>query len=140
MNARIFGAGALALALAATTGFPDSPQASSDLEARVEALEKELETTRGELADAKKELEEQKKKMEEVLGYLGKQAESAKSMAKCLDACEKAGFTYGINPDSRVQMLEGWRAQLSAVQKDVPAAKKPEEKQTPRNRYWSSKE
>jgi hypothetical protein len=141
MNARILGAGALALALAASTGFPDSPTAAPDLEARVEALEKEVQAARADLADASKQLAEEKKRTEEIVAYLAKQAEGAKAMAQCLDASEKAGFTYGINPDSRVQLLAGWKAQLEAVQTDVPAAKKADKAEdAKRSRYWSTKQ
>ena len=57
-----------------------------------------------------------------MLKYLDAQAKSAAAMEKVLDDAEKAGFTYGINPDSRHLLLRGWRDQLSAMQKDLPGA------------------
>jgi len=58
-----------------------------------------------------------------VLKYLDAQSKAARGMARTLDESEKAGFTYGMNPESRHVLLKGWRAQLSALQKDVPGAK-----------------
>jgi hypothetical protein len=66
-----------------------------------------------------------KKQVAATLHYLEAQAKSAASMASVLDESEKAGFTYGLNPDSRHLLLRGWREQLATAQKDVPEAEAP---------------
>ncbi len=60
--------------------------------------------------------------LEEVVTYLKAQAESAADLQKMLAEAEDKGFTYGINPDSRVAMLAGFNQFTSALQTDVPGA------------------
>ena len=40
--------------------------------------------------------------------------------AKILELREKKGFTFGINPDSRVTLLAGWHTFAAGLQKEVP--------------------
>ena len=67
--------------LALTAGYGAEQNAQKqDAEARFVAIEQELAS---------------------VQEYLQAQSRSASELAKALDESEKAGFTYGINPNSR---------------------------------------
>jgi uncharacterized coiled-coil protein SlyX len=61
--------------------------------------------------------------VDQTVRYLNAQAESAADMAGTLDTSEQEGFTFGINPRSREVLLEGWRARLQAIRRDLPGAK-----------------
>ena len=89
------------LALTAGYGVEQNAQ-KHDVEARLLAVEQEL---------------------AEVQDYLQAQSKSAGELVKALDESEKAGFTYGINPNSRKVLLKGWRDFSGTMQKDVPGAK-----------------
>ena len=52
--------------------------------------------------------------------YIDAQSKAAKAMVDVLDAAEKAGFTFGINPESRELLLKGWREELDTLQQGVP--------------------
>lgn len=124
MKRSVIGIGVLALALGIqgpSMGQDDKPS----LEDRVQELEQELERARIELVESTRKSEEVTKALEEVQAYLKEQADAAKSMARTLDASEEAGFTYGINPDSRHILLEGWRSRLDTQCKNLPGVKKP---------------
>jgi hypothetical protein len=89
--------------LALTAGYGAEQNAQKqDAEARFVAIEQELAS---------------------VQEYLQAQSRSASELAKALDESEKAGFTYGINPNSRKVLLKGWRDFSGNLQKDVPGAK-----------------
>lgn len=66
------------------------------------------------------ELEQRVQMLEQ---YLQKQAKAAETMSTAMDAVEKAGFTFGINPASRELMLSAIRAQSTEAAKSVPGAK-----------------
>lgn len=63
-----------------------------------------------------------------IQGYLQQQAKAATQMQETLDASEKAGFTYGINPESRHLLLAGWREKLASERNGVPGEAGPAEK------------
>lgn len=93
---------------------------AADAGSRLAAVEKEV-------AELKKSAEAQAKALAESNGlaektakYVAEQAKAAALLADALDESEKAGFTFGINPDSRVILLRGWREALTTAQKDVP--------------------
>lgn len=93
-------------------------------EARVAALEIEL-------AALRKQNDETRALLEETVGYLNEQASAAKSLLGTLDRSEEAGFTKGINFQSREILLAGFRAYWGAAEKGVPklpASPKPEPK------------
>jgi hypothetical protein len=60
--------------------------------------------------------------LKEIVAYLQSQAKGAAHLQKMLAESEDKGFTYGINPDSRVAMLEGFNHFVNALQTDVPGA------------------
>ncbi|MDZ4774439.1 MAG: hypothetical protein SGI72_15030 [Planctomycetota bacterium] len=92
-----------------------------DLEKRVAALELELGTWKQKSDSATADLEETKTLLAKTLSYLEAQSRSASSMAATLDEAERLGFTFGINPDSRMTLLRGWREQLTVAQQAVPS-------------------
>ena len=61
-----------------------------------------------------------RRQMDEVLAYLEAQSASAKVLASSLDVSREKGFTYGINPDSRTVLLEGFEQFTTALQTKVP--------------------
>lgn len=105
---------ALALAAAASP-LPNGSQDGADA-AQVEAL-------RAELDEVKRELEETRALVDDTVTYLQSHAKSSAQMVSVLSASEDAGFTFGINPESRELLLDGWRKQLDAAQKHVPGGK-----------------
>jgi hypothetical protein len=100
---------------------------------KIEILEKDIVTTRRHVDELDAQLAETRAELDAVLKYVGEQAASAKNMAKTLDESEQAGFTFGINPDSRHILLRGWRESLAAVQKDLPGAPAPSAKPAPKS-------
>ena len=107
-------------------GSKDPVPAPQDPNARkFEIIEQDLISTRAKLEDTATQLAETKAVLAKTLRYLDAQAKSAALMAETLDESEKAGFTFGINPDSRQILLAGWREQLAVLQKDVPVALTP---------------
>jgi hypothetical protein len=109
----------LAVALFAGLSFSQNPPAPS-ADHKLEILEKDLVSTRLRVETLSAELSEMRATLDATTKYLADQATGAKNLAATLDASETAGFTYGINPDSRHILLKGWREQLAAAQKDVP--------------------
>jgi hypothetical protein len=74
-------------------------------------------------ADLAAELADTKAQLALVVRYLEQRAESSKALATTLDESEAAGFTFGLNPESRHILLRGWREHLADLQKDVPSTK-----------------
>jgi small-conductance mechanosensitive channel len=133
---------AAALAVGVALAQPPGPQAAvaqepsaldrlADLEKQVGQLQAQVEALRkaqarggpvaGEPGQGQEQLQAQ---MEQVLDYLAAQAESAKRLEQALQTSREKGFTYGINPDSRVVLLEGFDQFTSSLQTDVPEAGK----------------
>jgi hypothetical protein len=113
-------------------GFAFTAPASQDPDAaRIEKLEKDLAASRLRVEAMSADVADLKKQMAATVQYLQLQAHSAAAMAGVLDESENLGFTYGINPNSRHTLLRGWREQLAAAQKDVPAPELPPENPAP---------
>lgn len=98
---------------------------AADAEARLAALEKETAALRKVVETQSKDATEAKALAEGSARYAAEQAKAAATMLETLDASEKAGFTFGINPESRIVLLRGWRDALNAAQRDVPALPTP---------------
>ena len=96
----------------------------SSLEKDVAALQKLVEGQAKDVADAKLLAEKSAK-------YAQEQAKAAAALATALDEVEQKGFTFGINPESRVALLRGWREALAAAQRDVPIVPEPMPAPTP---------
>jgi hypothetical protein len=98
---------------------------------RLDLLEKQVLDLRAELAATKqtanqqvaaalKETAETRALANALATWAGGQAEGAAALALVLDDSEAKGFTFGINPDSRIALLAGWRSFASGMRKDVP--------------------
>ncbi len=116
-----------ALALAASTCLLAAAfQGGTDnTAARLTAVEQQLAAQKKETEALAKEVAEARAQLEKTARYAAEQAKAAAALAETLDASEKAGFTYGINPESRQILLRGWREALNAAQRDVPAPPAP---------------
>lgn len=112
----------LLLCAAAVSGlaFAKSAPEQNTPDHKLEILEKDVVASRARTEELAAELAETRAVLDATLKYLGEQASSAKRMAQTLDDSEQAGFTFGINPDSRHILLKGWRDELAAAQKNVP--------------------
>jgi hypothetical protein len=111
----------VASALVCGLAFSQNPAAPDPSQSRIDKLEKDVAASRLRVEALSTEVADLKKELTATVTYLEEQSKAANSMASALDESEKAGFTYGINPDSRHILLKGWRDQLAAAQKDVPA-------------------
>jgi hypothetical protein len=109
----------VASALVCGLAFSQNP-AGQDSASRVDKLEKDLAASRLRVEALSTEVADLKKQLTVTVTYLEEQSKAAASMVSVLDESERAGFTYGINPDSRHILLKGWHDQLAAAQKDVP--------------------
>jgi hypothetical protein len=91
-------------------------------EEKIARLERDLVDSRTRVEKLATELADTKAQLGRVVKYLEQQSESSKALALTLDESEAAGFTFGINPESRHILLRGWREHLTALQTDVPGA------------------
>jgi hypothetical protein len=98
---------------------------------RLDTLEKEVrelrvrldaQTTAVEVQALQKELHEARAQVDVLTKWAASQADSARELALVLDDSQAKGFTYGINPDSRIVLLGGLRGFLAGMQKDAPKA------------------
>src|SRR5687767_12240589 len=98
---------------------------------RIDLLEREVRSLRAqvdnfppplndEVAALRKELGETRLLVNQLLNWAGTQAVGAVELEHILDESEAKGFTWGINPESRVVLLGGWRGFLAGMQKDAP--------------------
>ena len=103
---------------------------------RLIALEKQVVDLKAELAALKKapaqaspvagqptpeQYADLRRQMDEVLAYLEAQAQSAEALSAALEDSRVKGFTFGINPDSRIVMLDGFGQFTMALQTNVPS-------------------
>jgi len=88
---------------------------------KIDVLERDLVSTRQKLEEVTAELVETKTVLAKTILYLDAQAKSAAAMKDVLEQSESAGFTKGINFESREILLRGWREQLDALQQNVPS-------------------
>jgi len=116
----------LVAALACGSSFAQEPDEAdlaarvAKLEAQVVALQDSLKASKPARDELEKELAEQKRMLAKVLDYLLAQAASAKVLQDSLAESQEKGFTYGINPESRVVLLAGFEQFASTLQAEVP--------------------
>lgn len=126
---RTVGLSVACLALcAAAFSLATTPPAQSDLQKEVERLRVEVAELKRKVGTAeperlRKELEDAKRLADETSAYLSAQADAAASLIEALRDAEKKGFTFGINPDSRVVLLQGFQTFCEGLQKNVPGRK-----------------
>jgi hypothetical protein len=104
---------------------PKKDDPKDDSARKIAALENDLVTTRAKAEAVAVELADTKAAVTRIVAYLDAQAHSAQQMAETLDNSEQAGFTAGINPNSRTMLLAGWREQLNVAQANVPTGPTP---------------
>ena len=114
------------LALAQTPPTPPTADRLDALEKQVTALRAQAATEQqvsGDgLAALRKELAESREQLALLSTWAANQAKGAEELALVLDDSEQKGFTFGINPESRIALLAGWRAFTAGLQKDAPKA------------------
>ncbi len=111
-------ASAFSAGVAPRTASAQDPAVQQALEARVAALETAL-------TQEKARHQETRALLEQTVGYLERQAKGAEAVLAVLDASEEAGFTSGINFESRVILLGGLREFWTGVRTAVPQSKPP---------------
>jgi hypothetical protein len=67
-------------------------------------------------------LEILEKQMAQVQTWIQAQAKQAETLAAAVEASEKEGFVYGINPKSREVLLAAWRAHAATLRAAVPGS------------------
>ena len=90
-------------------------------EEKIERLERDLVESQKRVEKLAQKCADQQVEVARIVRYLEQQAESSKALEAALDDSEAAGFTFGINPESRHILLRGWREHLAVLQKDVPS-------------------
>jgi len=109
-------------ALAALVCGSTFAQAPRTQDPDVAALQRDVVRLQSELALLLAAAEDEEGQIDEVLEYLNAQAASAEFLQEKLADSEDKGFTWGINPDSRIVMLEGFNDFVNTLQTDVPGA------------------
>ncbi len=89
------------------------------------SLEGQVLLLREDVAALRTELDLTRALLDETVSYLERRSKAAAELARVLSASEEAGFTFGINPNSREILLAGWRKELADRQKGVPGAPPP---------------
>ncbi|MCE9593958.1 MAG: hypothetical protein K8S98_07190 [Planctomycetes bacterium] len=117
----------LALVAAAFSLAPTRPQ-QNDLQKefdrlRIEVAELKRKSAGGDVESLRAELKDANQKLTETVGYLAAQADAAAALLDAVKDAEKKGFTFGINPDSRVVLLQGFQSFCEGLQKNVPGRK-----------------
>jgi hypothetical protein len=105
-------------------------QNPQDPEERIAALEREVAALKELVAQNKtagdealaKSAAEQAKSIDAVLGWARAHALAGEALQLVLDDSRAKGFTAGINPDSRVVLLDGFTAFVESLKTPLPAA------------------
>jgi hypothetical protein len=121
MKTHWIAAGALFFAVIAGFAPAQDPTPKENSERKIVVLEKDLVSTRQRVEALSSELGDTRAALEQTMKYLSEQAASSRELAKALDASEQAGFTFGINPESRQILLRAWRERIDAAQRNLPA-------------------
>ncbi len=108
--------------LVSSLAFNASARTQDPVQQRLDVMQKDILDSRAKVEQMVAELKGARKTLEEAQKYIEAQSKAAKAMAETLDASEKAGFTFGINPESRELLLKGWREELDTLQQGVPTA------------------
>jgi len=103
---------------------PSTPERLDALEREVHALRARADqvspSTDVDIAELKRQLAETRTQVDQLIAWTTVQRDGAAELARVLDDSEQKGFTFGINPESRIVLLAGMREFLAAVQKDLP--------------------
>ena len=117
----------VALAAVATVAFASSTspyaQEPDQSVTEVEALKSEIAALRLEIERLSAESTDVAERTAALESGLSTVAKEAGALSKVLDQSEEQGFTAGINFESRVTLLTGWRRYLGAVSSAGPKTK-----------------
>ena len=118
--------GSIVVAGIAGTARPvqDGHSGDDKQKSRQEVVEEDVAALRLDLEKLQASFVELQSQHDQLVSWAQEQSRAAAAMEATLAASESAGFTAGINPRSRELLLQGWRANLSSLQKGVPATKK----------------
>jgi hypothetical protein len=121
----VFGTAALCgLALAQTPKVLPPADRLDALEKEVAALRAKVDAVKPSGSDQevalKKELADTRVLVNQLITWAAAQANGAAELERVFDDSEQKGFTFGINPDSRIALLAGWRSFTAGLQKDAP--------------------
>lgn len=122
------------LAFAQVAQKPDAAAQIAALEKRVAALEADLTAFKAATpgtAEADAALAKDRRTLEAVVKYTAAQSAAAERLQAVLDDSQAKGFTFGINPDSRVVLLDGFHDFAHTLQTDAP---KPEPVEVPKGK------
>ncbi|MEZ5979519.1 MAG: hypothetical protein R3F34_15065 [Planctomycetota bacterium] len=121
-----YGLGALSVVLlASSSAFPGAQEPQQqDLAARVQVLEDEVKDLRQLVTSM---VTMQRESADNTKTFFTAQANAVGALRSSLDTVEKEGFTAGINPRSREELLSGWRTYLSTIESAVPGDAKPKD-------------
>jgi hypothetical protein len=98
---------------------PTAPQGD-----RLDRVEQELTVTRARVDELEDELAASRQLLDETVTYLSEQATAAREVKTMLQQVEDEGFTAGKNYQSRITLLDGWRAWSDGQQENLPGRKK----------------
>jgi len=117
----LFSVVVLALVVTAQS-FAQAPRAggSQDVKAEFEQLKRDVARLQDEVQALKAAQGPKAEEFDEMVGYLRTQAQSATKLKQVLADSEQKGFTYGINPDSRVVLLAGFNEFATTLETAAP--------------------
>ena len=98
-----------------------------------EAAEKAAKDAEAEKAALEQQVTELEARVKTIEGYLQSQAGAAATLGQALTASEAAGFTAGINAESREILLEGLGTLTSTAQEKVPGKAATKQPAAPRS-------
>ena len=113
----------LPLAVCSQT-FAQAPQPSTtqDVRAEFEQLKRDVTRLTREIVALKQTQGPSAEEYDEIVAYLRTQAASASAFKLVLVDSEEKGFTYGINPDSRIVLLAGLEQLCTSFETSLPGS------------------
>lgn len=98
----------------------DAPQLAA-LQKRIDALDAEvLALKKVKPTDVEAATVKNREMLEGILQYLRAQSGAAERLQAVLDDSRVKGFTYGINPDSRTVLLQGFHEFAESIKTELP--------------------
>ena len=98
------------------------PAATQDVRAEFDKLKRDVARLNKQVMSLKQDQGPSLDEYNEVVAYLHAQAASATALKQVLVESEEKGFTYGINPESRIVLLAGIEDMCTALESGVPGS------------------
>jgi len=133
MKQQIVMAAGLAAALVCGTAFSQDG-GRDDEQGGVDELKELVEAQALRIDELEEELLATQARLDETIAYLHANAKQADAMLGTFQASEAAGFTKGINWESREMLLAGFREYMSGQKSGLPKAPPPKPQPTPPKR------